>query len=182
MRKFNQGRFIPKYPQKYFGNPHNIFFRSSWELNVMKLLDNHSGVLRWAAEEFSISYISPKDGRVHQYYPDFYISIKTADNTEEQWVLEVKPLKETKLEHAKNVYDRAQLVINEAKWTAAQKFCMMNGLKFMVITELDIFRLMPELRNKPTVRTRKNTVNKSNKTNKTTRATRPTNSARRPKV
>ena len=36
-----QGKFRPKNPSKYKGDPTNIIYRSSWELTVFKYLDNN---------------------------------------------------------------------------------------------------------------------------------------------
>ena len=36
-----KGRFIPKYPEKYKGDPTNIIFRSLWERRVMSYLDEN---------------------------------------------------------------------------------------------------------------------------------------------
>lgn len=138
-----KGRFIPKNPQKYMGNPSQIFFRSSWELTVMKFFDNSNSVLRYASEEVAIPYVSPKDGRVHRYFPDFICQMMNASQQVEKWIIEVKPLKETKIEFAKTVYDKMALAVNEAKWAAAEKFAQLNGMKFIVITEIDIFKMSP---------------------------------------
>ena len=36
-----KGRFTPQNPKKYNGNSDNIIYRSSWELRVMKYLDEN---------------------------------------------------------------------------------------------------------------------------------------------
>ena len=143
-----KGRFIPKNPQKYFGNPNQIFFRSSWELTVMKFFDSSVSVNRWNSEEFSIPYISPKDARVHQYYPDFMFEMINTSKDVERWIVEVKPLKETSMQFAKSLHDKVSVAVNEAKWAAAERFCLANNMKFKVITELDIYRMQPPKKKK----------------------------------
>jgi len=138
-----KGRFIPTNPQKYMGNPSEIFFRSSWELTVMKFFDKSSSVMRWASETIIVPYISPKDGRVHRYYPDFFCELINAQQELERWLIEVKPLKETSYDHAKTLHDKLNVAINEAKWDAARKFAAVNNMKFRVITELDIYKMAP---------------------------------------
>jgi|LakMenE01Jun11ns_1017448.scaffolds.fasta_scaffold9638453_2 hypothetical protein len=158
-----QGRFIPRNPQKYFGNAAQIFFRSSWELTVMKFFDSSISVTRWNSEEVAIPYISPKDGRVHRYYPDFMFEMINTNQEVERWIVEVKPLKEASAEHAKSAYDRVALMVNEAKWIAAERFCQVNGMKFKVITEVDIYRMMPRTAKKKAPKVKKLAANGTKK-------------------
>ena len=68
-----QGKFRPRNPSKYLGDPLNIIYRSHWELKLMSYLDRHPHVMKWASEEVIIPYKSPIDGRMHRYFPDFYV-------------------------------------------------------------------------------------------------------------
>jgi len=43
--KTYKGLFKPKNPKKYNGDSTNIIYRSSWELRVMKWLDEHPKVV-----------------------------------------------------------------------------------------------------------------------------------------
>ena len=52
-----KGRFRPKNPEKYKGDPNNIWFRSSWERDVMNWLDNRSDVISWMSEERCVWYL-----------------------------------------------------------------------------------------------------------------------------
>lgn len=158
-----QGRFIPRNPQKYFGNSTQIFFRSSWELTVMKFFDSSTSVTRWNSEEVAISYISPKDGRIHRYYPDFMFEMININQEVERWIVEVKPLKETSIEHAKSAYDKVAVAVNEAKWFAAERFCQANGMKFKVITEVDIYRMVPRTAKKKAPKVKKLAANGTKK-------------------
>jgi len=56
---YKKGIFNPKNPKKYNGNADNIVYRSSWELRVMKWLDDNPKVIWWASEELPIPYKSP---------------------------------------------------------------------------------------------------------------------------
>lgn len=45
------GRFYPKNPQKYSGDPNNIIYRSLLERNLMSYFDKNPNILKWASEE-----------------------------------------------------------------------------------------------------------------------------------
>ena len=49
-----KGKYTPKNPIKYKGDPTNIIYRSSWELKFMKWCDLREDVIEWQSEEFSI--------------------------------------------------------------------------------------------------------------------------------
>ena len=73
MGKSIKTKYKPTNPNKYMGNPDNIICRSSWERRFCKECDTNPSIKKWASEEFSIPYVSPADGKVHRYYPDFLI-------------------------------------------------------------------------------------------------------------
>lgn len=135
-----RARYIPKNPQKYAGNPNNIICRSSWELHVCKFFDLSNAVIRWNSEEISIKYISPVDGKVHRYFPDYLVKYKDANGNVQSEIVEVKPLCESDARFAKSELHKARLQVNKAKWAAASAFAANNGMKFRVITEVSIFR------------------------------------------
>lgn len=135
-----KGRYIPKHPQKIIGNPNNIIFRSSWELNVMKFFDMSVAVKRWGSEILQVKYLSPKDGRVHTYFPDFYCEFLDVSGKIVKEIIEVKPLSQSNDLAAKSVYDKQALVLNKAKWAAATAFAAAHGMSFRVITEQSIFK------------------------------------------
>ena len=143
-KQYYNGRFSPKNPQKYKGNPTRIYWRSSWELQVMKWLDLHSGVTTWSSEEIVIPYRSPVDNKVHRYFPDFFVTIKNSSGIEENYIVEVKPKKQTtapKKRYKKGVLSEAYVrdlktyMVNKAKFEAAQEYCSKKGFKFMILTE-----------------------------------------------
>jgi hypothetical protein len=139
-----KGRFVPKHPEKYLGNPNNIIFRSSWELSCCKFFDSSNAVTRWASEEIAIPYVSPLDARIHRYFPDFIAKITDSSGTTDTWLIEVKPLHQTDMKYAKNVQQKMEVAKNEAKWKAATNFAALNNMKFKVLTELDIYALDPD--------------------------------------
>ena len=139
-----KGKYSPKNPQKYRGDATNIVYRSTWECRVMNWLDNAESVLEWGSEEFSISYMSPVDGKPHRYFPDFYVKSRKADGTVEVQILEIKPHKQT-VEPQKKSRVTKQYInevvtygVNQAKWKAANEFCLDRGWKFKVLNEYDL--------------------------------------------
>lgn len=135
-----KGLFRPKHPEKYLGDPGRIVFRSSWEARLFKWLDATPAVLQWASEEFSIPYLSPIDGQVHQYYPDALVIYRDKQGTVKREIVEIKPLKETVLSPRASPQDKLALIVNTAKWKAAALFAERNGLTFRVVTEKSLFR------------------------------------------
>lgn len=139
--KYYQGKFQPKFPQKYRGDPRNIVYRSSWELNCMSYFDKNPDIIWWGSEEFCIPYKSPIDGRMHRYFPDFIVKTKNGDTV----VFEVKPAAQSKPPEKKTRITKKYLNevktwgINQAKWDAAVKFCRKKNWQFKVITERDLF-------------------------------------------
>lgn len=136
-----KGKFSPRHPEKYKGNAVNIIYRSSWELKLMSYLDSHPDVLEWASEEFCIPYLSPVDGRVHRYFPDFFVRKRNELGFIESIVVEVKP--EIQVEPPKVSRRITRRYINEvktygvntAKWKAAKNYCETRGWKFIIMTE-----------------------------------------------
>lgn len=137
-----KGWFTPRNPSKYKGDATNIVYRSSWELRVMKYLDEHPNIIWWASEELPIPYKSPVDQKVHRYFPDFIARIRQK-NKEVTVVMEVKPHKQTQLPTQKRrtqkfLQEVATYAVNQEKWRAADLFCKEHGWKFMLITEKEL--------------------------------------------
>ena len=139
MSKFAQGPYTIKNTAKYVGNgvPR---YRSGWELAFMRFLDNNDNVMQWASESIQIPYRNPITGKQSIYVPDFLITYKTRQNTLIAELIEIKPKKQSVIESKMSNRDRMVVAINYAKWAQAEKWCKRNGLKFRVITELDLFR------------------------------------------
>ncbi len=138
-----KGRFRPKNPSKYKGDASNIIYRSSWELRVMKYLDENSSILWWASEELPIPYLSPVDNKAHRYFPDFIVRAINKEQKETTIIIEVKPEKQTKppcqKRKTKRYFQEAvTYAVNEAKWKAANLFCKEQGWQFKILTEKDL--------------------------------------------
>jgi hypothetical protein len=142
--KYNQGKFHPQNPQKYKGNVNNIIYRSSWELKFMQWCDRNENILEYGSEEFWIPYISPVDNRVHKYFPDFIIKVRENSGNTKNYVVEVKPQRQTVPPKQKSrvtksyLYEAQTYAVNQAKWKAAEEWCADRLLNFMVITEKEL--------------------------------------------
>lgn len=140
-----KGKFSPKNPKKYKGDPTKIVYRSRWELMVMMKLDEHPDVLEWSSEEVIIPYISPIDNRRHRYFVDFYMKRKGADGKVRSFLIEVKPFKQTIAPEPQKgrptkryLNEVATWGVNSAKWTAARAYCADRGWEFIWITEKEL--------------------------------------------
>jgi len=89
--KTYKGKYLPKNPKKYNGNPSGIIYRSMWERKFMLYCDRTDAILKWSSEEVIIPYVSPLDGRVHRYFPDFYIKMIDRNGRVREKIIEVKP-------------------------------------------------------------------------------------------
>ena len=139
-----KGRYNPVNPKKYKGNSQNIIYRSLWERKFMVYCDTNDKVLEWGSEEIIIPYISPWDGKVHRYFPDFYIKVKQSSGELKKFIIEVKPKKQTRppkpvVRKTKRWINEVRTFgINEAKWKHATKWCKDNDMEFKILTEEEL--------------------------------------------
>lgn len=142
------GKFHLENPDKYIGNPNNIFYRSQWETVLMRFLDRHPDVIKWGSEELIIPYYHPFKKRMARYFPDFYIKQRSKTGEIEEIIVEVKPYYQTippVIKTLKNgqlsKISKKQVIdweINKAKWKAAEKFCKKKNWIFIKMTEYDL--------------------------------------------
>lgn len=139
-KKFAQGKFTPKHPEKYIGVG-EITARSSWEFTMMRFLDTHPGVVYWASESVKIPYKNPFTNRYTVYIPDFFIVYVDKKGKQHSELIEVKPANQTMEEMAnKSKKNKAHWILNQAKWAAAETYCRNKKIIFRVITENDIYQ------------------------------------------
>jgi hypothetical protein len=144
MSKYHQGKFKPKNPEKYVGDPNNIIYRSSWELKLCRYLDDHPDVLEWGSEEFSIPYVI--NNKARRYFPDFWVRKINKEGIEEILVIEVKPMAQTvppkppkdKKLTKRFLREAKTWQVNSAKWKYAEEFCKKRGWKFVKFTENEL--------------------------------------------
>tara|TARA_Y100000356_G_scaffold74291_1_gene61437 strand:+ start:33 stop:476 length:444 start_codon:yes stop_codon:yes gene_type:complete len=139
-----KGRYTPKNPKKYKGDYHNIVYRSLWERKFMVYCDNSDNILEWGSEEIIIPYLSPWDGKLHRYFPDFYIKVRQASGNIKKFIIEVKPKKQTRPPESVHRKTKKWLnevktySINEAKWKSASEWCSNNDMEFKILTEEEL--------------------------------------------
>jgi len=139
-----KGRYQPNNPLKYKGNFRNIIYRSLWELKFMKYCDSNQNILEWGSEEFCLPYRSPLDNKVHRYFPDFYIKVKESTGKIKKYIIEVKPQRqcmEPKPQKKKTrtyIYEVREYAKNQAKWKAAEEYCLDRGYEFKILTEKEL--------------------------------------------
>ena len=145
-QNYKQGKFKPKNPQKYNGDPTEIYFRSSYELKFMQYCDLTESVISYQSEEFWIPYRSPLDGKTHRYFPDFFVKYKDKDGNTRTLVVEIKPAKELKMPDTNPkrrtkswAYSVKTWAINQAKWSAAKEWCADHNYEFKILTEKELF-------------------------------------------
>ena len=139
-----KGKYKVRAPYKYKGNPTKVVYRSSWELKFMNYCDTNINILEWGSEEMYVWYKSPVDNRPHRYFPDFYIKARESNGQIKKYIIEVKPQRQTKPPakpkrqtrgYIREAYEYAK---NQAKWKAANEWCLDRGFEFKVLTEKEL--------------------------------------------
>lgn len=104
------------YSQRFKKSYH---YRSSYELEAYQLLDSFPEVLEYSIESVAIPYYS--EGILHHYFPDIIVTSKSG----KKFMIEIK------------AFDFINTEINRQKFIEARKYCKLNNIKFLVITELN---------------------------------------------
>ena len=139
-----KGKYKVRAPYKYKGNPTKVVYRSSWELKFMNYCDTNINILEWGSEEMYVWYKSPVDNKPHRYFPDFYIKARESNGQIKKYIIEVKPQRQTKPPakpkrqtrgYLREAYEYAK---NQAKWKAANEWCLDRGFEFKVLTEKEL--------------------------------------------
>ena len=139
-----RGKYKPRCPYKYKGDPTNIIYRSLWELKFMRYCDSNTNILEWGSEEIALPYRSPVDSKVHRYFPDFVMKVKESTGEIKTYVIEVKPRKQTKEPRIPKkktkswLYEMKTYTVNQAKWKAAKEFCADRKIEFKIVTEKEL--------------------------------------------
>ena len=78
---------------------------------------------------------------MHRYFPDFYVKARDKNGNITEQLLEVKPKKETREPTKKKRITKQYITEvttwgkNQAKWKAAEEYCLDRGWQFKLITE-----------------------------------------------
>ena len=146
-RKYKQGIFNPKHPERYNGSMPCIY-RSSYELKFCRWCDSNSNVLQWGSESVIIPYYFAKNGRppkIHRYFVDYNLTLRDKEGREHKYLVEVKPFQQTQVPKPSPRKQKRTLMrenytfaLNNAKWTSARAWAKHNGYKFIIVTEKDL--------------------------------------------
>lgn len=137
MGKFYSGKFRPRNPGKYRGDADKIFYRSLWERQTFRWLDENPQVVTWQSEEKIIPYVCKTDGKYHRYFVDLMVTFING----ETHLIEIKPKKQTlppkqpSVKSRKYIFEVMTYAKNISKWEAATEYCEKHGYKFTIWTE-----------------------------------------------
>jgi hypothetical protein len=131
------GRYKVKNLKKYEGDFTKVKYRSLWERQVFRWLDDNKSVIGWSSEEVVVRYRCQTDNKLHRYFIDLFIRMKDG----KCYLIEIKPKKQTlppKIPARKTKkYLREVLTYgkNQSKWEAATSYAKKRGMIFQVWTE-----------------------------------------------
>lgn len=139
-KRWRQGFYIPKKPLKWINimetsEPQPIVFRSGWEQQFYKWMDETTAIYRCGVEIIKILYKDPIKNRMSYYVPDAYMEYLDDLKRPHKVLIEIKPLKETSLKETSNGYDKLMVAKNSMKWAAAIQYCKKRGIEFKVMHE-----------------------------------------------
>lgn len=132
-----RGKYKVKKPEKYVGDHTKVVYRSLWERNTFRWLEDNPEVVKWNSEDVIIPYVCATDNRKHRYFIDLFFEMKNG----EKYLIEIKPKRETSPPKSpgkrtkKYLSEQLTYAKNISKWKAAQEFAEDNGVKFQVWTE-----------------------------------------------
>ena len=139
----HKGIYNPQRKEKYKGTL-PIIWRSSLELKFFRWCDRNDRVLQWGSESVVVPYINPKDGKVHRYFVDSVLIMKT-DTGNKKFLIEIKPDSQTRapllnsrMSMKNKLYAQGNWAVNSSKWESARNWCQKNGFEFVLITEKDL--------------------------------------------
>lgn len=136
-----KSKFYPKNPNKYKGDVTEIVARSLWERKCMSYFDLSSSILEWSSEEVIVPYRSPVTGRIHRYFPDFWVKVKNREGKIVEKLIEIKPKYQTVAPKVQSKKTKRYLnevktwAVNNWKWNAAKSYCEAKKWDFEIWTE-----------------------------------------------
>jgi hypothetical protein len=147
---YKSGKFVSSKPEKYIGDIHNIIYRSSWEYRFCVYCDTNDSILKWSSEPIAIKYFNPLDKKEHDYNVDFYIKVLKESDEEQEWIIEIKPERQTQKPIYEGAMTLAKLksynhsmqvwITNQAKFKAAKEWAEKRGFRFGVVDEKFLFK------------------------------------------
>jgi len=101
---------------------YEVSYDSTWELVMFLKFDSDPNILSYKREPFHINYIF--NNKKRKYFPDLLVTYMNCSKE----LIEIKP--------ASQCLDP----LNIAKWDAARRFCQLRNIRFVVLTEKEIFK------------------------------------------
>jgi hypothetical protein len=134
--KTYKGKYKPKNLKKYKGDYTSITYRSLWERQTFRWIEDQPHIVEWNSEEVIIPYRCQTDGKMHRYFIDVYFKTKGG----RKYLIEIKPDKQTRPPTGSRrtkrfISESLTYVKNQCKWEAATKFAEQNGCTFEIWTE-----------------------------------------------
>jgi hypothetical protein len=132
--KTYKGKYRVKNIKKYEGDYSKCTYRSLWERQVFRWLDDHPKVVKWSSEEVVIPYRCKTDGKMHRYFTDLKIRMDNGKT----YIIEIKPKAQTvepkvrSRKTKKYINEVMTYVKNTSKWEAAEEFCENRGWEFAI--------------------------------------------------
>lgn len=138
---FHKRKYKPLHPDKYIGDPTNIILRSSWETKFAIWCDRNPSVTKWQSEETVVPYRCPTDNKIHRYFIDFRVQVRTKEQELKTYLVEIKPDHQTRppeypgKKTRKYITESFAYIKNQAKWKAAKQYALDRGWDFIILTE-----------------------------------------------
>lgn len=132
--KYTSGDYAIYKPRKYVG-PVPIWYRSSYELRFMRIVEMNATVKAWSSENIQIPYDMVENGmtRRHTYNIDFTVWLHDGRS----YIVEVKPAVQMPPKGATRL--TPDQYKNKCKWAAACMYAKRTGYTaFVVVTEKEL--------------------------------------------
>ena len=106
----------------------------------MNWCDQNPAVIKYGSEELVVPYQSPVDGKMHRYFVDFVIMVKTRGGELKRYGIEIKPEYQTlppkpNRNKKRLIEETMTYQVNQSKWRSASAFCKSKGMEFIILTE-----------------------------------------------
>lgn len=141
IRRFRQGRFVCKFPEKYIGDPGNIIYRSQLEFNFFRYADFNKNIIKWGSENIIIPYYDKTTNKTRKYYIDIYIEYINSENKIDKAIIEIKPLSQVNPPNPRGKNSNKRLleyIKNTCKWNAAKVYAKSKNINFHIFTEKEL--------------------------------------------
>lgn len=137
-------KWYPTHPEKYIGDVNNIWIRSSYERIAMNWCDKNPSIIAYNSEEIIVPYFNELDGKMHRYFVDLIIKIKTNSGVktylieikpESQVARPVQPKRKTQKSQLNYMNEIDTFIVNQQKWKAATEYARQRGWEFTILSE-----------------------------------------------